>query len=243
MPSSYADARLAGRRRARIVRWTLVGLYGLVVMSFTTGGILSATNVAGHWIIVPYPAVLLVVTQTVLVLGAGTSDLFRPLRRRRLLVPVVTGGLMLAVLVLAMAWGIDECAEVSESWHVVYLPLFGLSWVFWGVVLFVYTRRTDRYRTLCRVIGTVFAGSLVELLVAAPMHMVVSRRPGCFVGFQTAGAVFAGLYVMLWSMGPAIILLFLREKRRMEQDRLAADHGKTHNAGTAPAARESPEIK
>jgi hypothetical protein len=212
---------LPSKSRGSVVRWTLLGLYALVVISLTLGGILATSEVSGHWIIVLYFAIL-VGTQAVLLLGAGTSDFFRPIRRRRLLVPVSVGALMLAALVWALACGFDEYFGVrSQSWHIICWPLslIGLSWLFWGVVLFLYTRKVDRFRAIRRIVGAVLAGSLVELLVAAPIHIVVSRRPGCFVGLQTAAAVFAGLYVMLWAMGPGIMLLFLREKRRLEEER------------------------
>jgi hypothetical protein len=206
--------------RGSVVRWTLLGLYVLVVISLAIRGLLNASQANDYWTLALFLAIF-VGTQAALLLGAGTSDFFRPIRRPRLLVPVVVGALMLATLVGALAMGLDEYFRASRSWEVIYWPIFGLSWVFWGVVLFLYTRRVDRYRVLRRIVGAVLAGSLVELLIAALIHNVVSKRPGCFVGIQTAMAVFAGLCVMLWAMGPAVILLFLREKRRRQEQRAA----------------------
>jgi hypothetical protein len=203
-----------------VVRWTLLGLYVLVVVSLAIRRLLAAGRDGDYWAVVLY-LVILVGTQAVLLLGAGTSDFFQPIRWRRRLVPVLMGALMLAALVQALALGLHEYFEIPESWAVICWPLFGLSWAFWGVVLFLYTLRVDRYRVLRRIVGTVLAGSLVEVLVAAPVHIVVSRRPGFFVGIQTLVALFAGLHVMLWAMGPAVILLFLREKRRRQEQRAA----------------------
>jgi len=36
------------------------------------------------------------------------------------------------------------------------------------------------------------------------------------VGILTAVGIASGIYVMLWSFGPAILLLFFREKRKFE---------------------------
>lgn len=65
-------------------------------------------------------------------------------------------------------------------------------------------------------LSALFRGSLLELLVAIPSHVIVSRRPGCFVGMFTGLGVSSGITVMLWAFGPGIILLFLRNKHRRE---------------------------
>ena len=83
--------------------------------------------------------------------------------------------------------------------------------------LFVYCRGLDRFSIIGRLTGLIFAGSLAALLVSIPAHIIVSRRPGCFVGLVTALGIASGVYVMLWSFGPAILLLFLSEKRRFER--------------------------
>jgi hypothetical protein len=63
------------------------------------------------------------------------------------------------------------------------------------------------------------------MLAAVPSHLIVSRRPGCLVGLATAIGIVAGIYVMMWSFGPAIFLLFLQEGRRQEVEQTAAADG------------------
>ena len=48
------------------------------------------------------------------------------------------------------------------------------------------------------------AGSLAELLASIPSHLIVRRRPGCFVGIGTMMGIMAGVYVMLFCFGPMI---------------------------------------
>jgi len=76
--------------------------------------------------------------------------------------------------------------------------------------------KTERYKTLRNFITTMLAGSLLSLMVSIPSHIIVSRRPGCFVGMMTSLGISSGIFVMLWAFGPGIIILFLREKRKTE---------------------------
>jgi len=80
-------------------------------------------------------------------------------------------------------------------------------------VFFVRYKDVNRYGTAKGLVSTILAGSLLELFVTIPSHMVVSRRPGCFVGLLTSYGITSGIVVMLWAFGPGIVLMFLRRKR------------------------------
>jgi hypothetical protein len=161
-----------------------------------------------------------VAADALFILGAGSKDLFRPIRRRRLVLPLLAASFMLAGLVGGLALALAELFYLhkSDDWGWAIWAIIAISWVFWGVLLYVYTRRLPRYRAIHRLATLLFSGSLAELLAAAPAHIIVSRRGGCFTGIYTAIGVLAGLYVMIWSFGPAIFLLFLQEAHR-RQDR------------------------
>ena len=91
-----------------------------------------------------------------------------------------------------------------------------VSWIVWSLLLFIYTQGGERVTVIGKLTGLIFAGSLATLLVSIPAHIIVSRRPGCFVGLFTALGIASGILVMFWSFGPAILLLFFREKRRFQ---------------------------
>lgn len=87
-------------------------------------------------------------------------------------------------------------------------------WAAWTWVFFVYWRQGDRYTQLGRMIRGLVAGSILEALIAIPVHIWVARQRECYClrGTYTA-LVFAGT-VLLWAFGPGIILLYWREKYR-----------------------------
>ncbi len=203
----------------RIVRWILLVLYlGLVFGLFALGMWQSEIRV-GVWIVLG----ITIAADALFILGAGNKDLFRPIRRRRFLLPLAAASFMLAVLVGGLTLSLGELFRVSDAgsaWE--FWGPIGTCWIFWGILLYAYARQLSRYQAIFRLSKLVFAGSLAELLAAAPAHIIVSRRTGCFVGIATGIGVLAGLYVMIWSFGPAIFLLFLQEARRRESRQMPA---------------------
>lgn len=89
-----------------------------------------------------------------------------------------------------------------------------LIWAIWAWVFFVYWRQGDRYTQLGRMLRGLIAGSVLEAIVAIPVHIWATRQRECYCvrGTYTT-LVFSGV-VLLWAFGPGIILLYQREKYR-----------------------------
>ena len=195
-----------------VLRWVLLALYLLAILGFFT---LILFN--------PEPAIFILfgvflASQALFIFGAGTIQLCRPIRRRRLIMPVIVastmftlllGGTLIALMELLIPHGPDWAGFLL-------LITLGASWIGWGVLLFFHVRDMPRYRAMSRLTTYIFAGSLAELLATVPSHIIVSRRPGCLVGLATMLGIVAGCSVMFFSFGPAILLLFLRPRHRAE---------------------------
>ena len=196
----------------RAVRWTLVLLYLLLVAGLSAISVISGEVFA--WIVVGVTLFAL----ALFILGAGHKGLFRPIGRPRIFFPVVSASLMLTALLAGLTLALTETFRMDledEIWVVVaFWGSLVATWGFWTIVLYVYTRKMPRYQAIFRLAQLIFAGSIAELLASVPSHIFVSKRGGCFAGIMTATGVLAGLVVMIWSFGPAIFLLFLREAHR-----------------------------
>ena len=66
-----------------------------------------------------------------------------------------------------------------------------------------------------RMYQLLLAGSVLELLIALPMHLVVRRRTECCAGLSTGLGIGVGLVVMLIALGPAVFFLFYRRYRQV----------------------------
>jgi hypothetical protein len=74
-----------------------------------------------------------------------------------------------------------------------------------------------------RLYKTLLAGSVLELLVAIPMHLVVRRRAECCAGFGTGLGIGVGILVMLVALGPAVFFLFYRRYKQVYARRSDTD--------------------
>ena len=216
----------------RWLRWVLLALYLALIMSL--GGI-DLLGGGGRFAVMV--VVLTFGSQALFLFGSGKLELTRPIRGWRLIVPAAVAALMLAILIGSTVMALWELFYLEDDWVIpAWLALVTVSWIAWGVLLFNFCRDRERFAIIERLTGLLFAGSLATLLVSIPAHIIVSRRPGCFVGLFTALGIASGVYVMLWSFGPAILLLFFSEKRRFELREARRQAG-----GPAPEIQEQPD--
>ena len=209
------NSSLKGRKMhfsVKFMRWVFGAVYLLLLLVF-----LCISLFASHGgMVLLGSLVAIVVTQVIFLLGTGTINFCKPLKKRRLFIPVLTAALLATVLTLGACFALDELLKLKSFNFPVFFAIIIVSWVFWAIAFFFYTHKSNRFQVLYRLTAAIFAGSWLQLLVTIPSHVVVSRRPGCFLGIQTAAGIAAGLAVMFWAFGPGIILLFLNEKRKAE---------------------------
>ena len=199
------------------LRWVLLGLYLVLVVSCLALWILAQLGSADA---VAFALGLLgfgLLCQVIFLRLPGRPEYFAPVRPRRLLLPALVAGLMMTVLLAGLFLSLNELfrePDLPEWMGVVVWIVLVAVWALWAALFYVHTRSLERFQAVKRMIAWLLGGSLLQLLATVPSHIIVVRRPGCLVGMQTAMGLFAGLYVMIWSFGPGIMLLFWAETRR-----------------------------
>jgi 4-amino-4-deoxy-L-arabinose transferase-like glycosyltransferase len=231
----------------RRLRWVFAALY-LLVMASLWGLCRLLGGQSEVWGSVSLLFGVIFLTQLIFLAGAGTIELCRPIRRRRIWLPILVASLLLTVLLYGASAALIELFDLNlntldtpvAGW------LFGAlligNWLLWIALFYVHCRNLERYRVLKRLTLTVLGGSLLELLVSVPSHLIVSRRPGCFVGMGTAAGIAAGLCVLFWSFGPGIVLMFYRERYQREQQQSSQHSGVASPKGAAASA-PAPSLK
>jgi len=96
--------------------------------------------------------------------------------------------------------------------HVKVLALLLALWVFWGSVFYLYARRTSI--AVDRMVAWLLRGSVLELLIAVPSHVLVRRRDDCCAPMLTGFGIATGIAIMLLSFGPSVLFLYMKRLER-----------------------------
>jgi len=139
----------------------------------------------------------------------------RPVTTRWLVWPVLAGLMMLVVLTtasVAVAYETVIHTKLLREWNVwtgVMCLVIGV-WSLWAFLFGFYTVRGGRQGFMKRLCRSLIAGSILELLIAVPAHVLARTRNYCCAGFNTFWGIAAGISVMLFAFGPAVFVLFAR---------------------------------
>jgi hypothetical protein len=127
-------------------------------------------------------------------------------------------GILLALLTFCAAFSIGAAVQGDKfgdsflsSLAVVVLGSMGLLWAFWGIIFYRYARGGSNLAT--RAVSWLLKGSVLELLIAVPCHIVVRRRHDCSAPIATSFGITTGIAIMLLSFGPSILFLY---KKRLD---------------------------
>ena len=85
-----------------------------------------------------------------------------------------------------------------------------LVWILWALIFFRWSRNTEPAAFIDKQCRFLFAGSVLELLVAVPTHIIARGRDYCCAGFSTFLGLTLGLAVMLFSFGPGVLFLYIQ---------------------------------
>jgi hypothetical protein len=88
---------------------------------------------------------------------------------------------------------------------------FGGLWAVWGVLFYLYFRNSSEI--INHIVSWLLKGSILEMLVAIPCHVIVRRRHECSAPAVTSFGIVTGIAIMLISFGPSVLFLY---KKRLD---------------------------
>ena len=170
----------------------------------------------GTWISV---GILVCAQALLLFLRVDTS--FRRLKARaHILVSAATAAFFLGLLTVAgifSAWvglkgekGLDLVDRLPAG-AASLLVAWALLWVVWGITFYFFSR--DSGDPVTRAVSWLLRGSVLELLITVPAHVMVRRRHDCSAPVVTSFGITTGIAIMLMSFGPSVLLLY---KKRLD---------------------------
>ena len=89
-------------------------------------------------------------------------------------------------------------------------------WFIWAVIFGRYAKSDDPDALVKRATRWLLRGSILELLIAVPSHVIVRRREDCCAPAGTFWGIATGISVMLLCFGPGVFFLFVERCQRLQ---------------------------
>lgn len=170
----------------------------------------------GEWMV--WAPVAIVLSGQIILLFLSVDTSFKRLKpRAHLAVSVTVGAMLFALLTFAATCAVgvaiydDHFGDTFLATTAQALGVCGVLWVLWGIVFYLYFRNSSEITT--RIVSWLLKGSVLELLIAVPCHVIVRRRQDCSAPAVTSFGITTGVAVMLLCFGPSVLLLY---KKRMD---------------------------
>jgi len=93
-------------------------------------------------------------------------------------------------------------------------------WAIWALVFHRFLKSDSSDALLGRITRWLLRGSILELLVAVPSHIIVRRRTDCCAPMGTFWGIALGVSVMLLCFGPGVFFLFADRFERLRSKSL-----------------------
>ncbi|MFA5143590.1 MAG: hypothetical protein WC522_05430 [Candidatus Omnitrophota bacterium] len=141
----------------------------------------------------------------------------RPVTRRPVIFLFAASGMAMGFLAAGFLVSIGEVITRDPLAAPLWWSALAVLLVVWSVWAYVFYKKSARLQPR-NIIGSqckyLFVGSILELLVAVPTHIIIRHRDYCCAGFSTFMGIAFGLAVMFFSFGPGVLFLYVERARR-----------------------------
>lgn len=189
----------------------------------------NQSDIKGLLFFAVIPTTFLVGGQILLLLLSVDTSWKRLKPQRHAKVTAGLVGLMITILAIAIlfaiamahsgdnidttigSWFTDTWVEnlSEESALTFFLVIVFLIWGFWAVVFYTFSKRSSN--VVNSAVSWLIKGSVLELLVAVPCHIIVRQREWCCAQYVSAYGIAAGIAIMLMAFGPSAAFLYQRK--------------------------------
>ena len=207
-------------------------------------GLREVYQTYANWAYWVWLAVLLAGQALLLLLPIHIAERRLP-ARRALKIPVLVTAFFLGNLLLAGLFSLLSAIFLDDSFNVFLFvdriadrlrsaPVSGgttwgtvtslllimvVFWIIWGIIFRRATRADAPDALVRRCTRWLLRGSILELLIAVPSHVIVRRRDDCCAPAGTFWGIATGISVMLLCFGPGVFFLFVERCRKLKPNR------------------------
>jgi hypothetical protein len=176
------------------------------------GSVLGAYKVWATWV-----PIGIVIGGQALLLFLSVDTSFKRLRpRTHIVLSSLAAGTLTALLlgaaILSLGSGI-----YGDKFGGKFADEYGLAcwvalWAIWLAISYMYFRKPGA--AVSQFLARLLKGSVLELLIAVPAHVITRRRGDCSAPSITSFGIATGIAIMLLCFGPSVLLLY---KKRLDE--------------------------
>ena len=137
----------------------------------------------------------------------------RPRPQRGIWLTAIAAGFLFSLLLMGLLASVLSAAT-GDDWGDWFnsvgslVMIWLLLWGLWLVIFRLFARKTDPQSFHRRIIKWLMRGSILELLIAVPSHIIVRHKDVCCAHMSTAAGLATGLAVLFFAFGPGIYYLY-----------------------------------
>lgn len=136
----------------------------------------------------------------------------RPKPQRGIWQTAIAAGFLYTVLLFGVILSLVS-AILGDSWpewtYWLLWTALPVNWMIWMVLFRLFANRAEPKSYSRRIVKWLMRGSILELLVAVPSHIIVRHKDVCCANMATAAGIAAGLAVMFFAFGPGLYYLYM----------------------------------
>lgn len=169
----------------------------------------------GLWIY----AIIIIVGEILLIIIPVDISERRIIKRKKLLIPIITSAILFSFLLIMVVLSVltafygDKIDNTFDYFFIIIVVVI-IFWIFWSILFYKNNKNNDPENIINRIMSWLIKGSILELLVAIPSHIIVRQKDECCAPIFTFAGIATGLSVMLLSFGPGIIFLYAKKIRK-----------------------------
>lgn len=136
----------------------------------------------------------------------------RPRPQRGLWATAIAAGALFAIVALGIVWSVFAAVlgdlSIENIAFLLALIFLLVNWLVWSCIFRAFARNTEPGSYIRRLMKWLLRGTILELLIAIPSHVIVRHKDVCCAHGITAAGIATGLAVMLISFGPGVYFLY-----------------------------------
>jgi hypothetical protein len=168
--------------------------------------------------IIPF---LILIETTLLLIPLNIAQV-RPIARRKVIFSAIAGALavgfmvmMIIASVILMVWTENNTVDYIYSGWGLIIPV--IAWIAWSVIFYRNYKSDDPESYVSMLTSWLLKGSILQLIVAVPSHIISRSRNECCAPPLTLLGIITGIAIALMSFGPGILFLYakrIKDKRK-----------------------------